>query len=375
MSMALESVITLEQWAALPFHFWSVVFFVLGAVVGSFLNVCIHRMPLGLSVVSPPSHCPHCKYSIPGYLNLPLVTWLILRGRCRNCGASISVRYFVVEFLTGASFLACWLTFGHHSPALALVYCLFLAGLTVAAFIDAEHFIIPDEITLGGVGVGVLCSFLVPALHGQRSLAESLKASFLGAAVGGGVIYFVLRMGKLLFGRQKVKLLPGTKIVFTETAIVLPDQVLPYEDYFYRDSDVIAVNAQTVEMVDRGYKDVVVRLSPKKLRVGDDVFDPETVLCLEAVAGGLLLPREAMGLGDAKLMAAIGAFLGWPATVFCLFASAVLGALGGGLFLLWQRGKGSRVLPYAPYIATAAVIWVFGGDQVLDRVLHWLARR
>src|SRR5271167_528215 len=150
-------------WAAVPFHFWSVVFFVFGSIVGSFLNVCIYRMPLGLSVVSPPSHCPHCRYAIPFYLNIPLVTWLALRGRCKNCGTPISPRYFIVEFLTGIAFLSCWLKFGdsHHplpSLALALVYAVFLAGLICATFIDFEHFIIPDEITLGGIVVGFAVS-------------------------------------------------------------------------------------------------------------------------------------------------------------------------------------------------------------------------
>src|SRR5271165_480562 len=105
-------------WAAVPFPFWSVALFVLGCMVGSFLNVCIHRLPLGESIVSPPSHCPHCKYSIPWYLNIPLITWLFLRGKCRNCGAPISVRYFLVELLTGIVFLACWLRFGSVSAPL-----------------------------------------------------------------------------------------------------------------------------------------------------------------------------------------------------------------------------------------------------------------
>jgi leader peptidase (prepilin peptidase)/N-methyltransferase len=104
-------------------------FFALGCIVGSFLNVCIYRMPLDLSVVSPPSHCPHCKYAIPFYLNIPLVTWLALRGRCKNCGAPISPRYFIVELLTGLTFLSCWLVFGRQSSvAMAVVYAIFLAG-------------------------------------------------------------------------------------------------------------------------------------------------------------------------------------------------------------------------------------------------------
>jgi leader peptidase (prepilin peptidase)/N-methyltransferase len=102
--------------------------------VGSFLNVCIHRLPRGLSVISPPSHCPHCGYSIPWYLNVPLFTWLTLRGRCANCQAPIAARYFLVELLTGLAFLSCWLVAGRTSTTLALAYCLVLAGLIVATF-------------------------------------------------------------------------------------------------------------------------------------------------------------------------------------------------------------------------------------------------
>ena len=127
-----------HTWSQVPFHFWSAGFFALGCIVGSFLNVCIYRMPLEQSIVSPPSHCPQCKYSIPWYLNIPLVTWLSLRGKCRNCGAPISIRYFLVELLTGITFLGCWLAFGRQSVALTLIYAVFLSGLIVATFIDFE---------------------------------------------------------------------------------------------------------------------------------------------------------------------------------------------------------------------------------------------
>src|SRR5215467_5278963 len=202
----LKSMFTPEYWHAIPFHFWSVVAFMFGSIVGSFLNVCIHRMPLGQSVVSPPSHCPNCKYSIPWYLNIPLITWLYLRGKCRNCGVPISARYFLVELLTGVVFLGCWLSFGRESAWVALLYCLVLAGLIAATFIDFEHFIIPDEITIGGMVVGFICSFFVPALHHVVAVDQSLKASLLGMLVGGGIIYLILRIGKLLFGRQRVSL-------------------------------------------------------------------------------------------------------------------------------------------------------------------------
>src|SRR5512135_2095291 len=197
----LDAILDWRNWGAVPFHFWSVVLFVFGSMVGSFLNVCIHRLPLGESVVSPPSHCPHCRYSIPWYLNIPLVTWLYLQGKCRNCGALISIRYFLVELLTAVTFLSCWLAFGSQSAWLALIYAFFLAGLIAATFIDFEHFIIPDEITIGGAVVGFVCSFLVPRLHDTQSLGQAMKSSLLGIAVGAGIIYLILRIGKLLFGR------------------------------------------------------------------------------------------------------------------------------------------------------------------------------
>ena len=132
-----SAVFDTHNWAGVPVHFWSLVFFVLGCIVGSFLNVCIHRLPLRQSIIWPASHCPNCKYSIPWYLNIPLVSWLWLGGRCRNCGAPISARYFLVELLTGLMFVASWVAFGRQSALLALVHCVFLAGLIAASFIAA----------------------------------------------------------------------------------------------------------------------------------------------------------------------------------------------------------------------------------------------
>lgn len=362
--MGIEPIFDSRNWAPVPFHFWSVVFFVFGCIVGSFLNVCIHRLPTGQSIISPPSHCPHCRYAIPWYLNIPLVTWLWLRGRCRNCGAPISFRYFAVELLSGLLFLACWLAFGSESVALALVYCVFLAGLIVASFIDFEHFIIPDEITYGGIAVGFIGSLFLPALHHVRSPVASLKESLLGIAFGAGVIYAILRLGKLAFGRQRIRLDPQSRIVFTENAVVLPDRQIPYDELFYRRSDVIVVNARTVEMVDRCYQDVPVRLSPGSLRIGDDEFDPERVPHLEVVAGEILLPREAMGLGDVKFMAAIGAFVGWQGVMFALMVSSLIGSIVGVAMIAAGRRAWSSRMPYGPYIAMAAAVWIFGGR-------HW----
>jgi leader peptidase (prepilin peptidase)/N-methyltransferase len=339
--------------------------FALGCMVGSFLNVCIYRMPMGLSIVSPPSHCPNCKHAIPWYLNVPLFTWLTLRGRCANCNTPIAPRYFIVELLTGIAFLGSWLGVGRTSAALALVYCLILSGFIVASFIDFEHFIIPDEITIGGMVAGFLCSAAVPLLHKVNSPLDGMKQSVLGMLVGGGMVYLILRAGKILFGKHRVELKPDTRIVFTETALVLPERSIPYEELFYRKTDVITFEAKIVELIDRCYKTVRIRLTPEKLEIGDESLEPEQVPHLEAVTDRMVLPREAMGLGDVKFMAAIGAFLGWKATVFSLMLSSVVGAAVGMALILMRRQEWSSRLPYGPYIALAAVVWMFAGDKLL----------
>jgi leader peptidase (prepilin peptidase)/N-methyltransferase len=361
----MTTVLDKQLWLAAPFHLWSVVFFVLGCMVGSFLNVCIHRLPRGLSIVSPPSHCPHCHYAIPWYLNVPLVTWLYLRGKCRNCAAPISPRYFLVELLTGLVFLGCWLGFGARSAPLAVVYCVLLAGFIAATFIDFEHYIIPDELTLGGIGAGFLASLGVPALHQTKTTFVSLERCFWGVVVGAGLVYAILRLGKLLYGRQRFALAPDTKVHFTETTVRLPDREIPYDELFYRKSDAIVLHAKTVEMIDRCYAKVPLRLSPSCLRIGEDQYKPDEVTCLEVVTDELTVPREAMGLGDVKFMAAIGAFLGWQAVIFSLMLSAIIGAGVGIMLIVLRKGEWSSRLPYGPYIALAATIWVFAGWRIL----------
>ena len=353
-----------QLWAGVPFHFWSVVFFILGSMVGSLLNVCIHRMPRGESIIRPPSHCPHCNYSIPWYLNMPLITWVALRGKCANCKTPISIRYFLVELLTGVAFLAAWLRFGELSVLLALVNCFILAGFIVAIFIDMEHLIIPDEITIGGIVAGFVLSAVAPLLHGTEDRAAALTSSFWGIVVGGGVIYLILRGGKLAFGKEKIELSEESKIIFTETALQLPDREIPFEEIFYRKSDYIKLYGKTVELPDRCYFKCVVTLTPEKLTIGEETLDPATVPHMEIVASELIMPREAMGFGDVKFMAAIGAFMGWKATVFSLMWSSVIGTLVVVLTLVLRRREWGSRIPYGPYIALAAIIWMFLPDRL-----------
>ncbi len=361
--------------ANLPFHFWTAVYFITGAMVGSFLNVCIHRLPRGMSVINPPSHCPHCRFTIPWYLNIPLATWLWLRGRCVECAAPIPVRYFLVELLTGLAFAAVWNKFGNavawqQTSLIAAAYCLLLAILIAATFIDFEHFIIPDEITLGGTVVGVLISLGLPALHNAPTLGAALKWSVIGAGTGALIVYAVLLLGKLAFGRQKIELPPNSRIYFTEDSLVLPSETILYGELFYRGSDTIHLHAAKLELIDRCYSDVPVRLSQHTLFVGKEKLDPTAVVQMEAVTDELVIPREAMGLGDVKFMAAIGAFLGWQAAVFSLLVSAVIGAVAGVTLISIGKRDWSAKLPYGPYIALAAVIWLFSGHAW--EIFWWL---
>ena len=367
--MGIDAIFDTRNWAAVPFHFWSLCFFTLGSIVGSFLNVCIYRMPLELSVVSPPSHCPHCRYSIPFYLNIPLVTWLALRGRCKNCGAPISPRYFIVELLTGVTFLCCWLAFGPTSPWTAAVYCVFLSGLIVATFIDFEHFIIPEEISFGGMVVGLLISSFLPSLHGVGNHGQSFALGLLGLVAGAGIVYAILRLGKLMFGRQTIQLPPASKVIFTDTALLLPDREILYEELFYRPTDTIILQAKTLELVDRGYRDVTVKLSPSALLIGEEKLDPEVIPYLEADCTEIILPREAMGLGDVKFMGAIGAFIGWQGALFSLMFSSLIGATVGVVLIVLRKREWSSRMPYGPYIALAAAIWIFWGRQIVNAVI------
>ena len=218
----------LEFWTGAPDVFWAFVFFVFGSVVGSFLNVCIHRMPLEQSLIRPPSQCPKCEFSIPWHLNMPIISWLMLRGKCRQCSEPISPRYIGVEILTGLAFLACWSVFGsQNTPGvlLATTWSIVLAGLIAATFIDFEHFIIPDEITLGGVAVGFLVSAGLPLLHEAESATVSLTASGLGILVGGGSVLAVLQLGKWFFGKTTVPLEKEDIAIFTESDLHLPGDV------------------------------------------------------------------------------------------------------------------------------------------------------
>jgi leader peptidase (prepilin peptidase)/N-methyltransferase len=182
-----------SQFAAAFPWFFPLAAALFGAIVGSFLNVCIYRIPAGKSIIHPGSHCA-CGQPIKWYDNLPVLSWFILRGKARCCGRPYSFRYAFIELLTAALFLACWLLF---PPAKALCGMLFVSVLIAATFIDLDHLIIPDVFTIGAGLFGVLLSFLVPALHGQHEgffLVDSLRsgtAALQGLLVGSGLVLWI----------------------------------------------------------------------------------------------------------------------------------------------------------------------------------------
>ncbi len=178
--------------------------FVFGACIGSFLNVVIYRLPKEESIVHPGSHCG-CGQPIAWHDNIPLLSWLSLRGRARCCGRPFSIRYPFVELLTGLLFLASWLT---QPPAVALCGCLFLSCLVAATFIDLDHFIIPDVFTIGLGSVGVVLSFAVPALHGHNTgyfLVDSVRgatAGLQGLLLGSGLVLWIALIAEVLLRKE-----------------------------------------------------------------------------------------------------------------------------------------------------------------------------
>jgi leader peptidase (prepilin peptidase)/N-methyltransferase len=348
------------------------VVFVFGAVIGSFLNVCIHRMPLDQSIVTPPSHCPHCNQRIRWIDNIPLVSYLALGRKCRHCGAGISPRYFLVELLTAVLFLLIWVSFKDSHSVLCPIYWLLLAGLIAGSFIDFEHYIIPNELTQGGVVVGFLISIAVPSLQHTQSNGLATLRSLAGILAGGIMLYMIAEMGKLLFGRYHVKLPPDTTITIADGKLKLPDEEIPLSDLFSRESDKIRFIATTLRFADKEFHNVKAIVRENTITVDGVEYPLADLGPIEATTSQVILPREAMGMGDVKLLAAIGAFLGWQETMFSVFLSAAAGSIVSlTLIAVGKKDFQSRI-PYGPYIALGAVVWVFAQDRLLAIIAGYL---
>lgn len=203
----------LVAWAAL-----------VGACFGSFLSVCVWRIPRGESVVRPRSRCPSCGKLIPWYRNLPVVSWLALRGRCADCGARISPRYLLLEVLTGTLFALVAAEF-YFDPPLVLLGWVVVFGLELGAFVDLDWYILPDRVTVGGMVLGVAASALMPRIHGAAAWHDGLLASAAGLAFGFGLLWLVSVVGRAVYRREAlgfgdVKLMGAVGALFGWRAVV-----------------------------------------------------------------------------------------------------------------------------------------------------------
>lgn len=174
--------------------------FIFGSMIGSFLNVCIYRMPKGKSVVRPRSACPHCAKTILWYDNIPILSFFILRGKCRSCKGKISPRYFIVEFLTASLLTALFSVFGLNTKFYA--YSFMSCALVIATFVDFEIGEIPDEVSIGGLVIALVIAFAMPSVFDTASRWQGLLASVLGALAGGASIYIIGFLGELVFKKE-----------------------------------------------------------------------------------------------------------------------------------------------------------------------------
>jgi leader peptidase (prepilin peptidase) / N-methyltransferase len=345
--------------------------FVLGAAVGSFLNVCIYRLPLDLSVNEPRrSFCPSCKKPILWHQNIPVLSWLFLRGKCANCGSKIAFRYPAVELLTALLFLAVWLAFPWQ---IAVAYWLFLALLIVATFIDFEHFIIPDEVTIGGAMAGVLTSLAVPALMEQTSRLVAGAYSLGAAALGYALLWLVLEAGKKAFGKKRIRLdapVPFSWVRKDDDAdFVFGEEHGLWSDYFARDSDLMMLHCNEAQVDARRFEQVTLQLHYNRLTIAQESFPLDAVDHISGIVRELQIPREAMGRGDLKFLAAIGAFLGWRAVLFSIFAGSLAGSIVGLTTMTLGQRRWSAKIPFGPYLAVGALVWLFFGA----RLVGWYA--
>ncbi len=239
--------------------------FIFGAVVGSFLNVCIYRIPRKESIAFPGSHCPVCNAPIRFYDNVPIVSWIFLLGKCRKCRSPISIQYPIVEAINAGGYLYLYTRFGLTGEA--GLYALFFSALLVITFIDLYHKIIPDVISLPGIGVGLLaCLFVLP---------PAFLDALIGASLGWGLFYLVA-----------------------------------------------------------------------------------------------FLSRGGMGGGDIKLIAMIGAFLGWEKMLLTIMLGAFAGSIVGIALMIFFRKSRKYAVPFGPFLALGALVSLLWGTSIIEWYLH-----
>ncbi len=360
---------------------WLVPAFLIGACIGSFLNVVIYRLPLGMSVNDPKrSFCPHCKQPIPLWLNLPLVSWLYLRGRCKNCREPIAFRYFAVELLTALAFATVWWLFG--PPAVGVVVCLWvLVALLIAiAFIDAEHLIIPVGLTWTGAVVGLVACAVWPQLPVMAGVPGNRLAAVMQGGVGWVVGFIglgiVVELGKLAFGKKDLRFEQAVAWSLREPEtdadpmhFVIKDEAIAWWDIYNRKSDRLLVEATDIRVDGESVGGGLLVIREEEIQLPDGAIRRLAKLqSLDGMATRAVIPREAMGAGDGHLLGMIGAFFGWTGVFFALFSGCVFALVMAGI---GRIGFG-RQLPFGPSLALGAAAWMLGGWKVFAWYLEFL---
>lgn len=365
---------------------WLVPALAIGCCIGSFLNVVIYRVPLGMSVNDPQrSFCPKCKYHFPIWLNLPVISWLWLRGRCANCRESISFRYPAVELLTGLLFMAVWWAV----PVQAVLFLWVMVALLVAiSFIDADHLIIPTSMTWAGTAVGVVASVVWPRLPmmggpvagdwGQVIIDrwDGLIQSGIGFGVGFFGLWGVVNIGKMAFGRKQMDYerpeawhLKEPENDVDPLLFLIKDEQIAWWDIFNRPTDRLTIECAEILVDGQGQGGGTLIIREQEIELPDgsrrSIGDMRS---LEGTATRVVIPREAMGFGDVHLMGMIGAFFGWSGVVFSLFGASLL-ALVAAIF--GRIGFG-RQLPFGPFLAMAALAWLWGGWKLWQWYMAFL---
>ncbi|MCH8013959.1 MAG: prepilin peptidase [Candidatus Dadabacteria bacterium] len=264
--------------------------FILGSIIGSFLNVCIYRLPREESIVYPGSHCTSCRKSISFYHNIPILSYIFLGGRCSHCNSKISFSYPLVEILSGLLFVATLWKFGMILDT--LLYLLFISGLIVITFVDLKHMIIPNVITYPGILVGILYKALTTNWQNSLELVSNFSFGF----------------------QNFFELLNEVPILDSLFGVILGGGILLLIAYTYE----------------------------------------------------IIRKRQGMGMGDVKLLALIGAFLGWQGVFFVIFLSSILGSIVGLSIIITRKGDLKYALSFGPFLSIAAIIYIFtGGFKIL----------
>lgn len=305
---------------------------------------------------------------IPWHENLPMVSWIFLRARCSGCGWRIPARYFLVEVLTAGLFAAVWWRLGWP---LAGVWWVFAGLLVAATFIDFEHMIIPDEITLGGVVAGVGLCLIVPEAMGATVWWRAGLESLVGAVAGFIVLFLVVEGGKMVFGKKRHRFGDPEPFEWRHdgdgVSISLAGEEFEWCEVFSRERDELRITLEGVATVDGSERDCgELVFTHNRLVAGGDTFALEEIKGITGRMRAVVIPREAMGFGDVKFLACIGAFVGWQGVLFTLFAGSLIGSVAGVVGICLHRDRSGARLPFGPFLAAGALVWVFAGRALVD---------